>query len=163
MEEKDIIYLYIYIYICHIHICHIHLPPSLVWEERMRKIWAGGVEGGAIGNRGSEGEGCSCGALCLHAKSWARGACHEHLNCRQLLSKKLTFIGRKHPSRNVIFSGQNLAKKMPKMITSYDVLEPLEQVLSASRDVIISGQICGPKLQRVITLGDGCWLPNLLD
>ena len=48
---------------------------------------------------------------------------------------------------------------MPKVITSHDVLEPLKQVLSASRDVIISGQIWGSKLQRVFTLGDGCWLP----
>ena len=30
-------------------------------------------------------------------------------------------------------------QKMPKMITSHDVLEPLKQALSASRDVIISG------------------------
>ena len=30
-------------------------------------------------------------------------------------------------------------KKMPKIITSHDVLEPLKQVLSASRDVRISG------------------------
>ena len=50
-------------------------------------------------------------------------------------------------------------KKMPKFITSHDVLELLKQVLSASRDAIISGQICGSKLQRVFTLGDGCWLP----
>ena len=49
--------------------------------------------------------------------------------------------------------------KMPKMITSHDVLEPLKQVLSASRDVIVPGQTCGSKLQRVFTLGDGCWLP----
>ena len=44
------------------------------------------------------------------------------------------------------------------MITSHDVLEPLKQVLSASRDVIVSGQICGSKLQKVFTLGDRCWL-----
>ena len=50
-------------------------------------------------------------------------------------------------------------QKMPKTITSHDVHEPLQQVLSASRDVIISGQICGSKLQRVFILGDGCWLP----
>ena len=31
-------------------------------------------------------------------------------------------------------------QKMPKIITSHDVLEPLKQVLSTSRDVIISGQ-----------------------
>ena len=49
---------------------------------------------------------------------------------------------------------------MPKFITSHDVLEPLKQVLLASRDVIISGQICGSKLQRVFTLGDGCYLPT---
>ena len=68
-------------------------------------------------------------------------------------------IGRKHPSRDVIFSGQHLLKKKPTIITSHDVLEPLKQVLSASRDVIISGQIWGSKLQRVFTLGEGCWLP----
>ena len=49
----------------------------------------------------------------------------------------------------------------PKMITSHDVLQPLKQVLSASRDVIISGHKFGSKLQRVFTLGDACWLPNL--
>ena len=52
-------------------------------------------------------------------------------------------------------------QKMPKIITSHDVLEPFKQVLSASRDVIISGQICGSKLQKVFTLGDGCWLPTI--
>ena len=56
-------------------------------------------------------------------------------------------IGRKHPSRDVIFSGQ----KMPKNITSHDVREPLKQALSASRDVMISGQICGSKLQKVFS------------
>ena len=56
-------------------------------------------------------------------------------------------FGRKHPSRDAIFSGQNLAKKCPKL-------------LSASRDVIVFGQICGSKLQNVFTLGDGCWLPG---
>ena len=50
---------------------------------------------------------------------------------------------------------------MPKLITSHDVLEPLKQVLLASRDVIISGQKFGSKLQRFFTLGDGCWLPTL--
>ena len=49
---------------------------------------------------------------------------------------------------------------MPQMITSHDALEPVKQVLSASRGVIIFGQICGSKLQRVFTLGDGCWLPK---
>ena len=39
---------------------------------------------------------------------------------------------------------------MPKLITSHDVLEPLKQILSASRDVIISGQKFGSKLQRVV-------------
>ena len=47
---------------------------------------------------------------------------------------------------------------MPNTIISHDVLEPLKQVLSASRDVIVLGQICGSKLQRVFTSGDGCWL-----
>ena len=56
--------------------------------------------------------------------------------------------------------GKKLAKKVPKIITSHDVLEPFKEVLSASRDVIISGQSCGSKLQRVFTLGDGCRLPN---
>ena len=49
---------------------------------------------------------------------------------------------------------------MPKIIISHDVLEPLKQVLLASRDVIISGRICGSKLQRVFTFCDGCWLPT---
>ena len=53
-------------------------------------------------------------------------------------------------------------QQKPKLITSHDALEPLKRALSASRDVIISGQICGLKLQRVFTLGDGCWLPNIL-
>ena len=57
-------------------------------------------------------------------------------------------IGRKHPSRDVIFSGQNLAKKMPKIISLHDVLEPLKQALLASRDVIISSQICSSNLAR---------------
>ena len=55
-------------------------------------------------------------------------------------------FGRKHPSRDVIVSGQSLLKKTPKLITSHDVLEPLKQVLLASRDLIFSGQICGSKL-----------------
>ena len=67
------------------------------------------------------------------------------------IAQNMCFLGRKHPSSDVMFSGQSL--------TSYDVLEPFRQVLSASRDVIISGQICGSKLPRVFTLGDGCWLP----
>ena len=49
---------------------------------------------------------------------------------------------------------------MPTNIISHDVLEPLEQVFSASRDVIFSGQICASKLQRIFTLGDGCCLPT---
>ena len=65
-----------------------------------------------------------------------------------------------HPSRDVIFSGQNLAKKCQKL--SLDVLEPLKQALLASRDAIISSQICGSNLQKVFTLGDGCWLPICL-
>ena len=65
-------------------------------------------------------------------------------------------FGSKHPSRDVIFSGQ----KMPKMISLHDVLEPLKQALLASRDVIISSQICGSNLQKVFTLGDGSWLPK---
>ena len=55
----------------------------------------------------------------------------------------------------------DFAHLRPKLITSHDVLEPLKQVLSASRDVIIAGQICGSKLERVFALGDGCWLPTL--
>ena len=49
---------------------------------------------------------------------------------------------------------------MRKMIRSHDVLEPLKQVLLASRDVIISGQICGSNRGKFFTLGDGCWPPN---
>ena len=65
------------------------------------------------------------------------------------------------------------AKIWPNIAKTYHItwrpcwlLEPLKQVLSASRDVIISGQIYGSKLERVFTLGDGCWLPmkrTLLD
>ena len=73
---------------------------------------------------------------------------------------KVPKIGRKHPSRDVIFSGQNSARNMPKFISLHDVLEPLKQALLASRDVIISSQICGSNLQKVFTLGDGCWLPK---
>ena len=69
---------------------------------------------------------------------------------------KNTKLGRKHPSRDVMFSGQNSATKMQIIITSHDVLEPSKPVLSASCDVIISGQKFGSKLQRVFTLGDGC-------
>ena len=69
-------------------------------------------------------------------------------------------FGKKHPSCDVIFSGQNVARKKPKIITSHNVLETLKQALLASRDVIISGQICGSKLLAVFTLGDGRWLPN---
>ena len=58
-------------------------------------------------------------------------------------SRENVSIGRKHPLRDVIFSGHNLAKKCNKQITSHDVLEPLKQVFSASRDVILSGQIWG--------------------
>ena len=50
---------------------------------------------------------------------------------------------------------------MPKIISLHDVLEPLKQVLLASRDVVISSQICGSKFQSFFTLGDGCWLPKL--
>ena len=70
-------------------------------------------------------------------------------------------IGRKHPSRDVIFSGQNLAKKCQKIISLHDVLEPLKQALVASRDVIISSQIWAQIWQKVFTLGNGCWLPML--
>ena len=38
-------------------------------------------------------------------------------------------VSEKHPSHDVIFSGKNLAKKGPNLITSHDVLEPLKQVL----------------------------------
>ena len=46
------------------------------------------------------------------------------------------------------------------MITSHDVLEPLEQALLASRDVIICSQIAARTRRGFFTLGDGCWLPN---
>ena len=48
------------------------------------------------------------------------------------------------------------------MISVHDVWEPLKEALLASRDVIISSQICVSKLQRFFTLGDGCWLPNIV-
>ena len=88
-------------------------------------------------------------------------ACSSH-GGRHVLSKK-------HPSRDVIFSGQNLAQQKPKFVTSRDVLEPSKQALLASHDVIVSGQICSSKLQRVshchlcvckmtLRLGvRGCW------
>ena len=72
-----------------------------------------------------------------------------------------SIFGSKHPSRDVIFSGQNFGQKMPKSISLHDVLEPLKQALLASRDVIISSQICGSNLQEVFTLGDGCWLRSI--
>ena len=87
---------------------------------------------------------------------------HSKISSESNLIFGYTYIGRKHPSRDAIFSGHNLAPKMPRNISAHDVLEPLKQVLSASRDVTISGQICGSKLQRVFTLGDGCWLPITL-
>ena len=63
-----------------------------------------------------------------------------------------------HPSRHVTFPAK-FGRKNLQIMTSHDVLEPLKQLLLASRDVIISGQIGGSKLQRVFTFGDGCWLP----
>ena len=52
--------------------------------------------------------------------------------------------------------------KMPQIITSHDVFEPLKQVRVASRDVIIFSQICRSNEQRgFFTLGDGCSLPNV--
>ena len=69
-------------------------------------------------------------------------------------------FSRKHPSRDVIFSGEKFAPPQ-KIISLHDVvLEPWKQALLASRDVIIFSQICVSKLQRVFTLGDGCWLPT---
>ena len=64
-------------------------------------------------------------------------------------------ISRKHPSRDVMLSGQNLPKK-PRTIISCDVLGPLKQALWVSRDVNMRGPICGSKSQTVFTLGDGC-------
>ena len=45
------------------------------------------------------------------------------------LQAEKCLIGRKHPSRDVIFSGQNLARKCQKIISLHDVLEPLKQAL----------------------------------
>ena len=85
--------------------------------------------------------------------------CTEHFrNVSQIWRR--SFIGRKHPSRDVIVSGQNLDKICQKLSYRMTSLRLLKQVLSASRDMIISGQICSSKLQKkVFTLGDGCWLP----
>ena len=85
---------------------------------------------------------------------------HQHFSKFGSPPQVYTKIGRKHPSRDVIFFGQNLAKKMPKIISLHDVLEPLKQALLASRDVIISSQICGSNSQKVFTLGDRCCLPK---
>ena len=41
-------------------------------------------------------------------------------------------FGKKHPSHDGIFSGQNSAKKMPKIITSHDILKLLKQVSEKS-------------------------------
>ena len=76
----------------------------------------------------------SCRAVALHA-----------IICGDASLK--TMISRKHPSRDVIFFRPKSGQKMPKNITSDDVLEPLKQVLSASRDVILSLQKFGSKLQ----------------
>ena len=79
-------------------------------------------------------------------------------------------IGMKLQFRNILMKASitwcdlfwpKFAKKMPKIISLHDVLEPLKQALLASRDVNISSQICGSKLQKVFTLGDGCWLPTI--
>ena len=67
----------------------------------------------------------------------------------------------RHPSRDVVFSGQISAQKKTEIISVHDVWEPLKQALLASRDVIISSQIYVSKLHNFFTLGDGCWLPNL--
>ena len=40
---------------------------------------------------------------------------------------KVRNFSRTHPSRDVIFFGQNLPPKPPEMITSHDVLGPLKQ------------------------------------
>ena len=42
----------------------------------------------------------------------------------------------KHPSRDVIF----LAKTRNKIITLFDVVDPIKQAFLASRDVLISSQ-----------------------
>ena len=53
-------------------------------------------------------------------------------------------------------------KKSQTIITSHDVLQPLKQVLLASRDVIIFSQIAARIRRGFFTWGDGCWLPNQL-
>ena len=66
-------------------------------------------------------------------------------------------------SRPLCFAAESSCdrvQEMPKFFTSHDVVEPLKQVLWASRDVMISGRIWGSKSQRVFALGDGCWLPR---
>ena len=55
----------------------------------------------------------------------------EEKNCTKSWRNFCFYIGKiggKHPSRDVIISGKNLAKQMPTLITSHDVLEPLKQV-----------------------------------
>ena len=58
------------------------------------------------------------------------------------------YIGRTHPSRDVIFLAKS-TQKQPEIVTSHDGLEPLKQALLAPRDVTISSQICGSNTQRV--------------
>ena len=94
-----------------------------------------------------------CTTLCdtiLHDFVWKPATARGHLKqARQEAS--ITWCDLFRPK---------FGQKMPKMITSHDVFEPLKQALSASCDVNISGQVCGLKLQKVFTLGDGCWLPT---
>ena len=57
-----------------------------------------------------------------------------------------------HPSRDAMFFGQKMPRKIARIGHKHDVFEPLKQALLASRDVMISRQIIGSKLQRVFTL-----------
>ena len=105
------------------------------------------------------GHGQGCGFHWHHISQTYRVARISTTHSSRPTQSQRTQIGRKHPSRDVIFSGQNLAKKCQNFFSLHDVLEPLKQALLASRDVIIFSQICGSNLQKVFTLGDGCWLP----
>ena len=52
------------------------------------------------------------------------------------ICKNTKIFSRTHPSHDVIFFGQILAKKTAEMISVHDVCEPGKQALLASRDVI---------------------------
>ena len=100
-----------------------------------------------------------------HGVFWTWLYCNGRLLClgRNYAQQKgcrhsSTMVSKKHPSRDGIFSSRAKENTRNHHITWR--LEPSIHSLLASHDVIISSQICSSNLQRVLTLGDGCWLPN---